>query len=131
MTQNNHLRILVADNEEVVRELFARYLGNSKHTVDLAASGSECLKQMADASYDLVFLDLVMPDVDGETALARMRRKYPDTHVVVVSSQDDDRVISHLLGQGATAYLTKPFTREHVVDVVRKVERARVGDEVE
>lgn len=125
---NKHdLRIMVADNEEVVRELIARYLSGLGYAVDQVPNGNECLKQLRDKQYDLVFLDLVMPGVDGETALDAIRKRYPDTDVVVVSSQDDDRVIGDILARGARAYLTKPFTQEHIEEVIRKVAHDRNG----
>ncbi len=127
--RNHALQILVADNEEVMRELFDRHLSARGHSVDQAVNGNECLKRMSKKNYDLVFLDLVMPGVDGETALQTMRVRYPEAFVVVVSSQDDDGVIEDLLARGARAYLTKPCTKEHIEEVIAEVEREKQGVE--
>lgn len=120
---------MVADNEDVVRQLLDRHLGSRGHAVDQAPNGADCLKLMAKKRYDLVFLDLVMPGVDGETALETIRSRHPDAEVVVVSSHDDDRVIGNILARGARAYLTKPFTEEHIKEIVRQVEREKDGVE--
>ena len=123
------LDILVADNEEIVRELFDRHLSARGHSVDQAVSGNECLKRVGKKQYDLVFLDLVMPGVDGETALKTIRVRCPDAIVVIVSSQDDDGVIADLLARGVRAYLTKPCTQEHIDEVIAEVEREKQGVE--
>lgn len=126
---NSGLQILVADNEEGMRALFDRHLSARGHSVDQAVNGSECFKRMGKKKYDLVFLDLVMPGVDGETALQTIRLRYPESVVVVVSSQDDDGVIEDLLARGARAYLTKPCTKEHIEEVITEVEREKQGVE--
>ncbi len=121
------LQVIIADNEPVVRELVDRHVSERGHAVHQAATGADCLKLMRNKACDLVFLDLVMPGIDGETALEVIHRRYPDTIVVVVSSLDDDQVIDKILKQGAHAYLRKPVTREHIEDVIRRVERQKDG----
>lgn len=123
------ISILVADDHEVMRELLQRMLDTLGYSCDLAEDGAGCLKKLKQNGYDLVFLDLVMPGVDGASTLQKVRDEFPNTMIVVVSSQDDDEVISDILSQGAVAYLAKPVQLEHIREVMEKIEQAQgLGD---
>ena len=116
------LNILIADDEEVIRLFVARILEDMGHTYSFAVDGQDCLSKLSDgAHYDLVFLDLVMPRMDGEQTLRKIRESYPDLPVVMESVQDDEDAIRELLQEGATAYLTKPVTPDGIRDVVTKI----------
>ncbi len=124
-TTQKPIRVLVADDHEVMRELLQRMLDTLGYSCDLAEDGTTCLKKLKQNGYDLVFLDLVMPGVDGASTLQKVRAEHPDTMIVVVSSQDDDEVISDILSQGAVAYLAKPVQLDHIRDVMERIEQAQ------
>ena len=119
------LRILVADDLESTRTLFSRVLNSLGYSCDVCVDGKECLLKFMHQPYDVVFLDLVMPGIDGEPVLRWLRSRYPSTHVIVNSIQDDEGVINHVLAHGATAYLVKPFTAHEIQSVMRGIENRR------
>lgn len=119
---NSTLRIIVADDQEVVRLFVARVLEDLGHTCDLAADGQDCLDHFEKGPpYDILFLDLVMPRMDGEATLRAVRERYPATRVVMASVQDDEAAIKELLQEGATAYLTKPILPDEIRAVMDRL----------
>jgi DNA-binding response OmpR family regulator len=82
-------RLLVVDDEPQIREFIARALTAAGYAIDFAGSGKEGLIQATAGDYDLVILDLVMPDMDGREILARLRHDRPDQAVLVLSCLAD------------------------------------------
>ena len=115
-------RILVVDDEPMVREVLARYLADEGFAVDTASDGSEALDAFQAARPDLVLLDLMLPLIDGYEVFTRMRAVAP-TPVIMLTARGDetDRLVG--LDLGADDYVTKPFSPREVVARVRAVLR--------
>ena len=116
-------RVLVVDDDEVIRRLIAVNLQLEGFDVSTAVDGQDCLDKVVEISPDVITLDVMMPRLDGwETAV--QLRKSPDTaHIKVVlitaRAQEDDKTRgSHV---GADAYLTKPFDPNEMIRVVREL----------
>jgi CheY-like chemotaxis protein len=104
-------RILVADDEPGIRAFIGRALLEAAgYAADLAATGSQALRQALDSDYDLVILDLVMPDMAGQVVLERLLAARPDQAVLVLSCLADVASKVECLERGAQDYLTKPFS---------------------
>lgn len=124
MSERN-LRILVTDDEEVMRKFLVEVLRSLGYTCDEASNGRECLHKFSlGPAYDVAFVDLVMPRMDGEATLRELRSKYPKTKVIVCSVQDDEEAIRELLAEGATAYLTKPVKPDELAGVMERLEKS-------
>jgi CheY-like chemotaxis protein len=121
------LRILVADDQENTRALLCRIANSLGYSCDVCGDGRDCLTKFMQQPYDVVFLDLVMPGIDGEPVLRWLKSRYPRTHVVIMSVQDDEGAIRTMLARGATAYLVKPFTAQEVQSVMRGIENRRTA----
>jgi DNA-binding NarL/FixJ family response regulator len=123
------LRVLVADDQRVVREGLATIVGSlpGVEVVGLAADGAEAIELTAAHSPDVVLMDLRMPGTDGAAATAIIRRDYPATQVVILTTYADDESIIAALSAGATGYLTKDATRD---DIRRAIEAAAAGQAV-
>ena len=104
-------RILLVDDEEIVRSSARSALQHGCHQVDTAASGQEALEKLkADPGrYSLVFLDLGMPGLDGEQTLTLLRQIAPDLPVVICSGYSDVEVRSRFQGKAVNGFLQKPF----------------------
>jgi DNA-binding response OmpR family regulator len=116
-------RVLVVDDDEVIRQLIAVNLQLEGFDVSTAVDGQDCLDKVQEIAPDVITLDVMMPRLDGwETALRL--RKIPETaHIKVIlitaRAQEDD--ISHGTNVGADAYLTKPFDPGEMIRVVREL----------
>ena len=98
------LRILVIDDELPVRETLAEMLVAVKHRVELAGGGQEALQKMRQHTFDFVFTDLAMPEMDGWETARSIRKGWPDVKIVLVT------------GYGPTT--TPPPGEEHLVDAI-------------
>lgn len=119
------LNILVADDDPNICETFRRIIVGLGHTCDVAPDGRECLRRIATTPYDILFLDLIMPKVDGESVLQALKGRDNPRDTVIISSEDDDEVIADILHHGATAYIVKPVDLNSVEQVIEEVRRRR------
>ena len=103
------MRILLVEDEPRLASFMAKGLGAEGHAVEVASSASEGTSLALNNDYDLVLLDLLLPDGNGRSVLAAIRGARRDTVVIVVSAlgEVDDKV--ELLDAGADDYLVKPF----------------------
>jgi two-component system response regulator TctD len=118
--------LLVEDNADLARAAQTR-LALDGHAVDWAASLAEAEDHLSAAPYDLILLDIMLPDGDGRDFLAAHRRARRDTPVIVMTARAavSDRVA--LLDTGADDYITKPFDFAELEARVRAVLRRRGG----
>jgi DNA-binding response OmpR family regulator len=115
-------RVLVVDDEPIVRDVLTRYLSRGGFQVDSAEDGEAALERFTAAPPDLVLLDLMLPGVDGVEVFTRIREDH-DTPVIMLTArgEETDRVVG--LEIGADDYITKPFSPREVVARVRAVLR--------
>src|SRR3954468_7731548 len=120
--------ILVVDDESSMLRYMQTMLELESFRVETAVNGLEAVKRIekAGAPPDLVFLDLLMPELDGMQALERMRKKRPDLKVVMLSCLSDTAKVVQAMRLGAQDYLTKPFEK-HELDKV--LERCLLSDQ--
>jgi len=118
--------LLVEDSERLQRSLTAG-LQNSGFTVDQALDGEAALACIAVNNYDAIILDLMLPKIDGLTVLGRLRANGNDSHVLILSANDqtEDRVRG--LDLGADDYLVKPFSFDELVSRLRALNRRVSG----
>jgi DNA-binding response OmpR family regulator len=112
-------RVLVIDDEEPIRSAVSRALESEGLGTELAEDGSEGLNRVLAGAYDLIILDLLMPDPDGRTVLRQVMRDRPGQAVLVLSCLDDVRSKVDCLDLGARDYLTKPFSLAELLARVR------------
>jgi DNA-binding response OmpR family regulator len=112
-------RILLVDDEPRICDFISRALETAGYAVDAARSGTEGLRQAVAGDYDLVILDLVMPDMDGRHFLAQLLRQRREQGVLVLSCLADVTTKVDCLELGAQDYLTKPFSLAELLARVR------------
>jgi DNA-binding response OmpR family regulator len=115
-------RVLVVDDEPIVRDVLVRYLRQEGFQVATAADGASAIEVFADTQPDLVLLDLMLPRVDGFEVFRRIRAE-DGTPVIMLTARGDetDRIVG--LDLGADDYIGKPFSPREVVARVRAVLR--------
>ncbi|WP_424893408.1 response regulator transcription factor [Streptomyces sp. XH2] len=106
-------RLLVVEDDPFVRSALIRELTEAAHTVRSVGTALEALREVAQVGFDLVILDLGLPDLDGAQAL-KMLRGITDVPVIVATARDDEAEIIRLLTDGADDYLVKPFSVAHL-----------------
>ena len=130
------MRILVVEDEKRIQEFLSRGLESSGYAVDVAATGTSAVEMVHSTEYDLIVLDLMLPDMDGFTILQKIRNRKSSPPVLILSARDtvEDRVKG--LDLGADDYLVKPFSFAELQARVRArlrrgqpmPERLQVGD---
>jgi len=112
-------RILIVDDEPKIRSFIGRALSAAGYATEFADCGTEGLRRALAAYYDLVILDLVMPDLDGRQVLGQLLAQHPDQEVIVLSCVADVAAKVDCLERGAQDYLTKPFSLAELLARVR------------
>ena len=117
------MKILLAEDTRDLNRNITMLLQHEKYDVDSAFDGAEALEFLKNDSYDCIILDIMMPRVDGLTALAELRRRHILTPVLLLTAKAevDDRVAG--LDAGADDYLPKPFAMKELLARVRALMR--------
>lgn len=115
------IRVLIVDDHAVVRRGLEQLIESADdlECVGAAADGEEAVRLAEERAPDVILMDLSMPVLDGIEATRRIVGARPDTHVVVLTSFDDQRRILDALGAGATGYLLKDAAPDEVLAAVR------------
>jgi two-component system, OmpR family, response regulator len=117
-------RILLVEDEPAMRSMLASALARAGYAVDCATTGSDGLADATSGRYDLVMLDLVIPDLDGRVVLKRLLADRPEQPVLVLSCVADVQAKVECLDLGAQDYVTKPFALDELIARVRVQLRA-------
>lgn len=132
---NGSGRILIVDDEENLRHTVARVLQRAGFEVTTAASGKEGLALLSQQIFDLVYMDIRMPDMNGLETLQAINVNYPKLPVILFTGQPDLNSAVSALRQGAIDYLQKPLKPELIVEraktVLLKLERERRKKELQ
>jgi DNA-binding NarL/FixJ family response regulator len=116
-------KVVVADDQTVVRDGLVMLVGllPGVEVVGSAADGEEAVRLVATTDPDVVLMDLRMPRVDGVEATRRIRREYPRTQVVVLTTYADDESVFGALQAGARGFLTKNASAEEIAAAITTV----------
>ncbi|MBW1668784.1 MAG: response regulator [Deltaproteobacteria bacterium] len=113
-------RILVVDDDEMVLIALNELLSPKGYEVETVAGGKEALERLADHSYDLLMLDVIMPEMDGFELCKRVRqiKEYSKTPIVFLTakSAEEDKVRG--LEAGANLFLSKPISPEKLLSII-------------
>lgn len=114
-------KVMVIDDSQTIRRTAETLLVKEGYAVITAADGFEALAKIADQKPDLIFIDIMMPRLDGYQACALIKgnAKYSSTPVIMLSSKDGlfDRARGRIVG--SDEYLTKPFTKDELLGAVK------------
>ena len=120
-------RILVVDDEIPLTEVISAYLINAGYFVDTANDGRGALELLDNREYDLIILDLMLPDIQGEEIIRRIRQRSNVPVIMLTAKTDEDDVVSGLK-LGADDYITKPFSMKVLLARVESVLRRSKDD---
>jgi two-component system, NtrC family, response regulator len=114
------LSILVIDDESVICDACRLVLAGKDHAVDRCLTGKSGLLAIERAKYDLILLDMKLPDIDGMEILKTVREKGSTPCVIVMTGYSTMSNALQAMKLGATDYLAKPFTDDELIEAVEK-----------
>jgi len=121
MTTTRSMRILVVDDEEIVRKSFSRVLADDGFEVETAENGEAAIEVLAERSFDLVVTDLRMPKVDGRALLRHVKAHFAETEVVLLTGHGTIQSAVAAMQEGAYNYITKPLNRHELLRIARQI----------
>lgn len=113
--------ILIIDDEASLRQTLARILQRAGFEATTVASGKEGLAMVNDRAFDLVYLDIRMPDMNGLDVLRTLHAQFPELPVILFTAQPDLHTAVEALRRGAIDYLMKPLKPQTVIDRTRTI----------
>lgn len=117
------MNILICDDHKIVREGLRQILAQLENVrvINEAANGSEVLDMLNKTAYDLLLLDISLPDQSGLNVLQSVKKKWPDTYVLMLSMHPQEQYAIRALTYGASGYLSKDAAAEELLLAVRKI----------
>jgi twitching motility two-component system response regulator PilG len=116
------VKVMVIDDSNTIRRSAEIFLTQSKCEIILAVDGFDAMAKIIDSHPDIIFVDIMMPRLDGYQTCTLIKRNshFQDTPVIMLSSKDGlfDRARGRMVG--SNEYLTKPFTKESLLNAVQK-----------
>ncbi len=119
------MKILLVEDESKVAHFISRGLEEEGYTVDIAPDGKTGLQNISETTYDIILLDLMIPEIDGLEVLKRMRADGIDTPVLIITAKSSKEDVVKGLDTGSDDYLTKPFSFDELLARIRALLRRR------
>ena len=120
------MRILIVDDEEMIRSVLREYVEFEGNEAIEAADGMEAVKLCRDADFDLILMDIMMPKLDGFSAVKEIK-KIKDIPVIMLSARGEEYDKLFAFEIGADDYVTKPFSPKEVMARINAVTKRRLG----
>ena len=115
---NTYDKILIVDDDDILRESMVTILENEGYILDVARSGYEAKLKLGNKIYNLVILDIRLPDTNGIDLLASINKEAPRMKKIVLTGFPDTETAIKSVNENADAYLVKPFEPEKLIDVI-------------
>ena len=123
MKPESSLKILIVDDEIVVRDTLTAMMKHFGHATDCASDGLSAQEIMRQHEYDVVFLDIRMPGLDGITLLKWCREKDLSSQVIIMTGHGEEKTREEALQYGAFAFLNKPFKLNEINELINQVKK--------
>lgn len=123
------MKILIVEDESRLAEALGQIMREQKYQTDIVENGRDGLNYALSGEYDVVVLDVMLPELDGFEVVKRLRAAKVATPVIMLTARDDVRDKINGLDQGADDYMTKPFVPEELLARIRALSR-RQGEVV-
>jgi DNA-binding NtrC family response regulator len=125
------MKILIVDDSKNIRITIQHLLENENHEFDIAMNGEEALDKILTNEFDLVFLDIRMPTLDGMEVLREIRKKGNKTPVVILSAYGTVDNAVEAMKLGVVDFMTKPFTPTEIRELLQSFEKREALNEEE
>jgi DNA-binding NtrC family response regulator len=125
---DKHARILVVDDDESIRKTMKAILEDEGYLVDLAGTGSEAIQKTEEKAYNVLLLDIKLPDMEGVKLLKLIKDTVPRTRKIMVTGYPSMQNAIEALNKNADAFLTKPVNVERLLNTVKEQLRSQEED---
>ncbi len=123
------MKILVADDDPIIRKLLSEVLTHDGHQITVTSNGVEALEETKRQDFQLVFMDVHMPVMNGLETLLAMRELFPELPVAMMDSYPD-QLARQAKKQGALTCIHKPFDLQEIRSIIREVENPVLNPKV-
>ena len=113
-------RILIVDDEKIVIRSCLRILGGGDYHVEAAYDGREALRKIEQNPYDVIILDVMMPNMDGLEVLRQVKETDPDVDVIMITGLSQVETVVQARKLGASDFISKPFEPDELKQVVQR-----------
>jgi two-component system, chemotaxis family, chemotaxis protein CheY len=117
------MKVLVADDEAVMRDLFTQVLKVKGHDVVHAEDGKAAAEKDKKEHFDVIFMDIIMPRLDGVEALKEIKKNRPDATVVMMTGFSVEEKLREAMAIGAFDFLYKPFNIVEIIGILDKLRK--------
>jgi DNA-binding NtrC family response regulator len=121
--------VLIVDDEENVRNTLSKTLRDLEIETDNAVNGKEALQKLKEKKFDMVFLDLNMPDMNGLDVLRKISEERPEIHVIIITAHGTIESAVEAMKLGAIDFIQKPIAPKEIKDLVAVVKKREELDE--
>ncbi|MEI7612815.1 MAG: response regulator [Betaproteobacteria bacterium] len=112
-------KVLIVDDNDLMRTLLRGILRNESYQIiGEAKNGTVALESIARAKPDIVFLDVMMPEMDGLEALQTIKRKHPEIVIIMITGNPSKENVEESIQGGASGFIVKPFNSAKVLDTL-------------
>jgi NarL family two-component system response regulator LiaR len=127
MNDSHGIRLLIVDDHKVVRNGLKIFIStfDEIELVGEAQNGRQALEQCAQHQPDVVLMDLVMPIMDGPTAIQHIREQFPEINIIALTSYDDEDLVHRAMAAGAIGYLYKDAEEEELIGAIHAAYEGR------
>ena len=117
------IKILIADDQELIRQSLQIILGNEKEfeVTDAVENRLEVIRSVRKNKPDVILMDIRMPEMDGVVCTQIIKSNYPDIKIIILTTFDDDEYVFNALKYGASGYLLKGISMKELADAIKKV----------
>jgi NarL family two-component system response regulator LiaR len=121
MSETDPIRVLIVDDHPMVRKGLAAFilLEEDLELLGEARDGADALRQCEQSLPDVILMDLIMPEMDGVTAIQAIQERWPEIEIVALTSFQEEDLVQQALQAGAISYLLKDVTAEELAAAVR------------
>jgi len=117
------MRVMITDDSPMIHKLLKKMVEEAGHEVCfIAENGKEAVENVLKVNPDLIFMDITMPVMEGIEAVKKIREMNVNVPVVFLSALGDDKTINSTKSLGIAGFLTKPFRKEDLFNLLKKVE---------
>lgn len=130
MVLKKPVKVLVVDDEEVIRTFMTRLLQLEGAEAAVAESGKQSLEMVKAARYDIIFVDARMPGLDGPETIKELKKISPASTYVMMTGYSLDTLLKKMDGETVEAFITKPFEIKEIVSILEDFVRQKSTEEI-